>query len=165
MHLHQDSTVSDHVELLLKIFPEQEYECAIAVAQQTEAYCKPQYGMPDYPRNHPRSVQAECLANMANAKQFNSCDITTDKEGLFTLKDGDKYYPVNNSGGHCSCPYFTKRNIPCKHMFSLFNLFPQQCSWCFLPLHLTNSAYMTLDTGMSKEEEISGDPEGCSTEA
>ena len=93
MHLRQDSTVSDFIELLLKIvFLEQEHEYAIAVAQQTEVYRKPRYDMPDYLRNRPHSVQAECLANMASAKQFNSSDITTDKEGLFTLKSGDKSY-------------------------------------------------------------------------
>ena len=101
--------------------------------------------MPDYLRNHPHSVQAEYLANMASAKQFNSCDITTGKEGLFTLKSGDKSYSVNISGGHCSCPYFTKRYISCKQMFAIFNhLFPQLRSWCDLSLCLANSAYMTL---------------------
>ena len=152
--------------LLNIVFPEHEHEYAIAVAQQTEAYRKPQYDMPVYLRNRPHSVQAECLANMASAKQFNSSDIITDKEGLFTLKSGDKSYSVNILSGHCSCPYFTKRNIPCKHMFAIFNLLPQQWSWHDLPMCLTNSAYMTLDTGMLllKEEAMSGDLEGCSTE-
>ena len=81
--------------LLNIVFVEHEQECAIAVAQQTEAYRKPRYDMPDYLRNRPHSVQAECLANMASAKQFNSSDITTDKEGLFTLKRGNKSYSVN----------------------------------------------------------------------
>ena len=152
--------------LLNIVFPEHEHKYAIAVAQQTEAYRKPQYDMPVYLRNRPHSVQAECLANMASAKQFNSSDIITDKEGLFTLKSGDKSYSVNILSGHCSCPYFTKRNIPCKHMFAIFNLLPQQWSWHDLPMCLTNSAYMTLDTGMLllKEEAMSGDLEGCSTE-
>ena len=152
--------------LLNIVFPEHEHEYAIAVAQQTEAYRKPQYDMPVYLRNRPHSVQAECLANMASAKQFNSSDIITDKEGLFTLKSGDKSYSVNILSGHCSCPYFTKRNIPCKHMFAIFNLLPQQWSWHDLPMCLTNSAYMTLDTGMLllKEEAMSGDLEGSSTE-
>ena len=82
------------------------------------------------------------------------------------MKSGDKSYSVNILSGHCSCPYFTKRNIPCKHMFAIFNLLPQQWSWHDLPMCLTNSAYMTLDTGMLllKEEAMSGDLEGCSTE-
>jgi len=91
LHLRQDSTVADFVDLLLKIvFPEQEHEYAIAVTQQTEAYRKPRYDMPDYLRNRPHTVQAQCLANMASAKQFNFCDVTTDKEGIFTVKSSDK---------------------------------------------------------------------------
>lgn len=70
------------VELLLKIvFPEQEHEHAVAVAQQTEAYRKPRYDMPDYLRNRPCSVQAACLANLASAEQFHPTDITIGEGG------------------------------------------------------------------------------------
>ena len=100
--------------------------------------------MPDYLRNRPHTVQAACLASMASAKQFHPTDITVGKEGVVTVKSGDKSYLVNISGGYCSCPYFTKRSIPCKHIFAMFKLFPQQWSWDNLPLHLTNSAYMIL---------------------
>ena len=79
------------------------------------------------------------------------------------MKSGDKSYLVNISGGYCSCPYFTKRSIPCKHIFAVFKLFPQQWSWDDLPLHLTNSAYMTFDIDMPSLNE-GGDLEGCSTE-
>lgn len=119
----------------------------------------------DYLRNCPHSVHAECFAYLASAKQFNSCNITTGEKGLFTLKSGDKSYSQNISGGNCSCPYFTKRNIHCKHMFAIFNLFPQQWSWCDLPLCLANNAYMTLDAGMPLlKEAMFGDSEGCSSE-
>ena len=59
-----------------------------------------------------------------------------------------------------------KGKIPCKHMFAIFNLLPRHWSWHDLSMCLTNSAYITLDTGMLslKEEAMSGDLEGCSTE-
>jgi len=81
--------------------------------------------MPNYLGNCPHNEQAQCLANIASAKQFSITDVTTtDIQGAFILKSGDNSYSVNISGGHCSCPFFTKSNIPCKHMFAIFSLFP-----------------------------------------
>ena len=153
LQLRQDSSVTDLIEVLVNIvFPEQQHEYTVAVAQQTDAYRKPQYDIPDYLSDRPRNVQTACLANMSKAKQFISSDVTTDGDGVFTLKSNDKSYVVNIPGGYCECPYFSKTKIPCKHMFAIFSLFSEQWSWHDLPCQLTECAYMTLETSLLEQD-------------
>ena len=152
LQLRQDTSVTDLCEVLLNIvFPEQQKEYTIAVAQQTEGYRRPRYEIPGYLIDRPRNVQSACLANISKAKQFASSDITTDGNGVFTLKSTDKSYLVDIPGGCCECPYFIKTKIPCKHMFAIFALFCDQWSWYDLPCQLTDSTYMTLETSLLEQ--------------
>ncbi|XP_065891799.1 uncharacterized protein [Dysidea avara] len=140
LQLRQDTSVTDLCEVLLNIvFPEQQKEYTIAVAQQTEGYRRPWYEIPGYLIDRPRNLQSACLANISKAKQFASSDITTDGNGVFTLKSTDKSYLVDIPGGCCECPYFIKTKIPCKYMFAIFALFCDQWSWYDLPCQLTDS--------------------------
>lgn len=153
LQLRQDSSVTDLIEVLVNIvFPEQQHEYTVAVAQQTDAYRKPRYDIPDYLSDRPRSVQTACLANMSKAKQFVSSDVTTDGDGVFTLKSKDKSYLMNIPGGCCECPYFSKTKIPCKHMFAIFSLFSEQWSWHDLPCQLIEGTYMTLETSLLEQD-------------
>ena len=152
LQLRQDTSVTDLCEVLLNIvFPEQQKEYTIAVTQQTEGYRKPWYEIPGYLIDCPRNVQSACFANISKAKQFASSDITTDGNGVFTLKSTDKSYLVDIPGGCCECSYFIKTKIPCKHLFAIFALFCDQWSWYDLPCQLTDSTYMTLETSLLEQ--------------
>jgi len=152
LQLRQDTSVTDLCEVLLNIvFPEQQQEYTIAVAQQTEGYRKPRYEIPSYLIDRPRNVQPACLTNISKAKQLASSDTTTDGNGVFTLNSTDKSYLINIPGGCCECPYFIKTKIPCKHMFAVFALFSDQWSWYDLPSQLTDSTYMTLETSLLEQ--------------
>ena len=153
LRLRQDTSVCELVQILLNVvFPEQESNYIVAVAQQTEAYRKPRYSIPDFLIDRPQCIQAACLANMSSAKEFLLADIVVQGEGKFsvTKKQGtnSKKYFVDILGGNCSCSYFSKSNIPCKHIFAIFNLFSPQWNWYDLPKHLTDSTYLTLETSV-----------------
>ena len=137
------------------VFPEQETDYIVTVTQQTEAYRRPPYNMPEFLIDRPHCLQAACLANISKAKEFVLADITTHGEGKFTVtrkqETHSKVYLVDIPCGNCSCSYFSKSNIPCKHMFAIFNLFSVEWTWNDLPNHLTDSLYLTLDTSVINE--------------
>ncbi len=100
--------VFELVQILVNIvFPEQESNYIVAVAQQMEAYRKPRYNIPDFLIDRPQCVQAACLANMSGAKEFLLADVAVQGEGKFTItkKQGtnSKKYFVDILGGNCSC--------------------------------------------------------------
>ena len=72
------------------------------------------------------------------------------EDGVYTVKSstGSSVYDVNITSGNCSCPYFLQHNIPCKHMFSIFE--HTEWSWKNLPLSLTESPHMVLQTSLLK---------------
>ena len=145
--------MTDLTEVLVNIvFPEQLHEYIIAVSQQTEAYRKPRYTIPDYLSNRPHNVQAACLASISKSKQFIASDVTTNGNGLFTLRSSERSYRVVDiPGGCCECPYFSKTKFPCKHTFTIFSLFAEQWSWHDLPDDLTESTYMTLEASLLEQ--------------
>ena len=54
------------------------------------------------------------------------------------------YMHLVNYTGLCSCYYFIKNRIPCKHMFAVFR-HHNEWNWNSLPAALTESTYMVLD--------------------
>lgn len=151
LKLRQDTTVYSLVQVLTDIvFPEQEKEYAIAVAQQMDTYRTPRYKLPDFLTNRPYPVQAECLAGMQAGAAINRKDLTEVSEGSFEVCQGSgkamRRVLVNIVEGKCTCSYYIKSNIPCKHMFAVFTHYPHKWSWKDLPVSLTESSYMTLDS-------------------
>ena len=59
-------------------------------------------------------------------------------------------YDVKITDGTCSCPYFLRENIPCKHIFSVFE--HSTCSWANLPLALTEIPHMMLEMNISRAD-------------
>jgi len=79
------------------------------------------------------------------------CNVTCVdvRAGKFHVKgSGEAIYNVSfGSPGEmpcCSCPDFTKHQLPCKHFFSVFNLH-DQWSWASLPTQYLSSPYMSID--------------------
>lgn len=153
LRLRQDTSVFELVQILVNVvFPEQESNYIVAVAQQMEAYRRPRYNIPDFLINRPQCIQAACLTNMSSAKEFSISDVTDQSCGKFivTSKQGSssKEYNIDIPGGNCTCSYFTRSCVPCKHIFAIFQLFSPEWNWYDLPQKLTDSTYMTLETSV-----------------
>ena len=91
---------------------------------------------------------------MEKAKLIPSTAIseTSSSSGEFKVTSGNGTYDVKIIAGSCSCPYFCQERIPCKHIFSIFNHFPW--NWSDLPVVLTQSAYMTLETDLLETDQL-----------
>ena len=59
--------------------------------------------------------------------------------------------------GSCSCYFFSKNRIPCKHIFAVFS-FHQQWHWGSLPTTVTDSCYMVLNNDNPDPDEASNSP-------
>ena len=70
------------------------------------------------------------------------------------------HYTVDITQGNCTCPSFTHDHIPCKHMFAVFQLYPEW-SWSNLPPVLLNAPHMTLEA--LPEDTPHDDPENTDT--
>ena len=131
-------------------FPELEKRYIQVTVKQMESYRKSRYPLPEYLLNRPHTVQGECLVNQEKAKAItNSMLCSTQQEGVFLVSGNPKYspksgYQVHIIKGQCSCAYFTLKKIPCKHIFAVFNHFPEW-AWHHLPASLTEAPHMTLD--------------------
>ena len=74
------------------------------------------------------------------------------QSGKFTVKGTKmKKYTVDfgrsneNQIPSCTCQYWNQWQIPCKHFFANFNLYPQW-SWNQLSNQYLNSPYLSMDT-------------------
>jgi hypothetical protein len=171
------------VQVLIDVvFPEQAKEYAIALTKATEAYRVPRYDIPTYLSNRPPQDQASVLQQINLSKGYTTDDVTLGSvAGTFTVQD-DKNNQVNIPEGdyisismeyvlhdwkklthsilhigQCSCYFFTKKRIPCKHMFAVFAVH-NEWTWDSLPKTVTNSTYMVLNTSQSPAA-------GCTTTA
>ena len=104
--------------------------------------------------NRPFGVLTSCIANMERSMKVpaDSISVMCSKNGIYSVKSssGSSVYDVNITDGNCSCPYFFKHNLPCKHMFSIFE--HTEWSWQNLPLSLTESPHniMVLEESFLK---------------
>ena len=89
---------------------------------------------------------------MEKAKEIPAASILeiSLKDGVYKVisSSGKFEYDVKIADGTCSCPYFLRENIPCKHMFSVFE--HSTWSWANLPLTLTESPHMMLEMNISR---------------
>jgi hypothetical protein len=140
-----DTTVYSLVQVLVDVvFPEQAKEYTTALTQATESYRVPRYEVPPYLRNRPPKVQAAALRQLNLSKGYSSNDIKPySLHGSYAVED-DKCNNVDIPKGLCSCYYFIKNRIPCKHMFAVFR-HHNEWNWNSLPAALTESTYMVLD--------------------
>ena len=113
--------------------------------------------VPNYLQGRPREVIIHCLDRKANSAKFCISDVikADTKEGKFTIlgSRGQKYdvcFGSNlNQSPSCSCPDFVEWNIPCKHYFAIFRLFPDW-GWNKLPNHYLDGPYMNTDRNAIK---------------
>jgi len=153
--LHHDKSIFSFTKILLQcIFPDQEKEYAVLTAncKQSSLHRAPRNEIPEFLMNRPFGVQTSCIANMERSKKVpaDSISVMCSKNGIYSVESsrGSSVYDVNITDGNCSCPYFLKHNLPCKHMFSIFE--HTEWSWQNLPLSLTESPYMVLEESFLK---------------
>jgi len=125
-------------------FPDQKREYAVLTAKQSSLHRVPRNDISEFLTSHPFDVQTSCIANMERSKKVPADSISAIciKDRIFRVKSssGSSVYDVNITG---SCPYFLKQNLPCKHMFSIFE--HTDWSWQNLPLSLTENPHMVLE--------------------
>ena len=105
-----------------------------------------------YLQGRPRQVIVHCLDRKANSAKFDRTDIVEAdiQQGTFTISgsNGRSYnLCFGDSSGtlpSCSCPDFMEWNIPCKHFFGIFRLFPEW-GWNKFPDHYLSGPYMSSD--------------------
>ena len=156
--LRHDTTIFALVQILVEVaFPEQEIRYIQATIKHTNAYRKPRYGMPDFLKERPHTVQGICLANIDRGMALPNCHIKEESTGVFSVVRSSSTqdncgnpWTVNINEGTCSCPSFQSSHIPCKHMFAIFHHYPSW-SWDDLPATLTSSSHLTLDHEASTE--------------
>ena len=65
--------------------------------------------------------------------------------GKFEVKgSSEKHHTVFFEDPSCTCRDWTEWNLPCKHFFCIFELYPQW-NWDRLPDRYTKSAYLSTD--------------------
>ena len=146
--LRHDKSIFSLTKILLHcIFPDQEREYAVLTAKQSSLHRVPRKDIPEFLKNRPFNVQTSCIANMERSKKVPADSISEihAKDGIYEVKSssGNSVYDVNITDGTCSCPYFLKQNLPCKHIFSIFE--HTDWSWKNLPISLTESPHMILE--------------------
>ena len=132
-------------------FPEQEIRYVQATVKHTNAYRKPRYGLPDFLKERPHTMQALCLANIDRGMKLPKSHIKEESTGVFSVERSSSTqdtcgnpWIVNIPDGTCSCPSFQSSHVPCKHMFAIFHHYPTW-SWDDLPATVTTSSHLTLD--------------------
>lgn len=119
--------------------------------KQSSSYRSYKEFVPDYLHGRPRATILHCLDRKANSSKYTASDvevIDSDK-GLFTVNgSGDKKYRIDfgteTGMPSCSCPDWRQWNLPCKHMFALFQLVPEW-NWYKLPKSYLDSPYLSAD--------------------
>ena len=91
---------------------------------------------------------------MEKAKEIPAASVSEicSKDGVYKVMSsrGKIEYDVKIVGGTCSCPYFLREKIPCKHIFSVFEHY--KWSWANLPSALTESPHMILEMNIIKTD-------------
>jgi len=148
--LRSDKSVYSLVKLLLQhVFPEQEQEY-VELSAKAKDHRLPREPLPTFLHNRPKPVISACLSSIQKAKAIDiSTFLEIDKEsGTYKVCSKNGEYLVDIKGGNCTCPYYTLRRVPCKHMFCIFQNF--SWTWSDLPLECTQCPHMTLDNEIDK---------------
>ena len=101
--------------------------------------------LPSFLLNRPKPVVSACLLSIEKAKAIDIYTITEEDsvKGTYSVKSKNGEYLVTIKEGKCTCPYYTLRQIPCKHMFCILQNFGW--TWDDLPSSCTECTRMILD--------------------
>ena len=134
-------------------------------ARQTTTFRVSRSPLPTFLNNRPQSVVNACLLSIEKAAGIELSSITEEDalNGFYKVTSKTNTYMVKIKEGTCSCPYFSQRQIPCKHIFSIFKNF--QWTWEDLPHSLTESPLLILDNALLKrKDKLSDYPSGSGIE-
>ena len=118
-----DKSVYSLTKILLHcVFPDQEREYVILTARQSSARRQSRNVLLHFLLNRPAHVQNACISNIEKGRKISPATITevSSKDGVFKMKSRKGNYEVSIVAGSCSCLYFSRERIPCKHMFNIF---------------------------------------------
>jgi len=115
----------------------------------SDSYKQYNEDIPDYLHNRPKKIVQHCMKRLAASREVD-CTTIHKHEGGFSVKSscGSQEYNVKLCNEHqfpkCTCEDFKIHFLPCKHMFAIFNKYPE-VSWDSFPEWYRNSVFMTLD--------------------
>ena len=114
-------------------------------ARQTKDHRLPRDPLPSFLHNCPKPVVSACLLSFEKAKGVDISTIIEEDtvKGTYSDKSKNDEYMVTIKEGKCTCPYYTLRQIPCKHMFCILQIFGW--TWDDLPSLCTEYTHMILD--------------------
>ncbi|XP_065886945.1 uncharacterized protein [Dysidea avara] len=141
-------TLSATVTLIVeKFLPDSSRKYLFLNYKQSDMYGTYKSFVPSYLQARPRSVILHCLERHSKALKYISSDVTVFDEttGKFEVKgSSEKRHTVFLEDPSCTCRDWTEWNLPCKHFFCIFVLYPQW-NWDCLPDQYTKSAYLSTD--------------------
>ena len=158
--LRSDKSVFSLAKLLLQhVFPDQEREYVELSAKQTMEHRQPRDPLPPFLRNRPKPIVSACLLSIEKAKAVDVSTIVEEDSatGSYRVNSKNGTYIVKIENGTCTCPYYTLRQIPCKHMFCVFQNFGW--TWNDLPSSCTECPHMVLDTCTETPVDMHNDPQ------
>lgn len=122
--------------------------------KQSSQYRSYKSFVPEYLHGRPHSTILHCLERKTKALKYSVSDTSVIdlQSGKFTLKGSKSEnhkvdFGIENAEHmpSCTCPDWTQWQLPCKHFFAIFNLYPQW-GWNQLPAEYLKSAYLSMDT-------------------
>ena len=144
----KNMTLSATVTLIVEKFLPDSYQKYLFLNyKQSDMYRTYKSFVPSYLQGRPRSVILHCLERRSKALKYISSDVTVLDEatGKFEVKGSSKkHHTVFFEDPSCTCRDWTEWNLPCKHFFCIFELYPQW-NWDHLPDRYTKSAYLSTD--------------------
>jgi len=141
-------TLSAAATLIIeKFLPDSHQKYLFLNYKQSGVYRTYKSFIPSYLQDRPRNVISHCLERRTKSLKYILTDVTVVDEGTgkFQVKGSSgKNHTVSFGDPSCTCRDWVEWNMPCKHFFCVFQLYPQW-NWNSLPDHYTSSAYLSTD--------------------
>lgn len=141
-------TLSAAVTLIVEKFLPDSYQKYLFLNyKQSDMYRTYRSFVPSYLQGRPRSIVLHCLERRTKSLKYVSADVTVldEASGKFEVKGSSgKHHTIFFGDPSCTCRDWVEWNLPCKHFFCIFELYPQW-NWNRLPKQYTSSAYLSTD--------------------
>ena len=145
-------SLSGLITILVEAFlPESYHKYLFLNYKQSSSYRSYKDFVPEYLHGRPRTTILHCLDRKANSSKYmaSEVEVIDSDKGIFTVNgSGDNKYTIDFGADtgmpSCSCADWRQWNLPCKHMFAVFQLVPGW-TWYKLPKNYLESPYLSAD--------------------
>lgn len=143
--------------LILEVDTDQDRDYKIKQYKQSDKYRTILKKIPEIFKNRPNKVISELMRLKNQGTLIPESDILskTDKQGCYDItsqSNRDITYECSVIQGFCTCTYFTRNHIPCKHMFCVFE--HTNYTWNDLPPQIKNANHLIIDESSISESPL-----------